>query len=92
MEVSQSASHGYYIVIKASVKLGVVTHCAVIEEERVRYKRRVEPFSDKIKFSEFKGPWKARGMILNTKLEMSQVTSNVDGVDESEEEGDGIGG
>ena len=58
MEVSQSASHRNYIVIKASVKLGVVTHGAVIEEERVRYKRRVEPFSDKIKFSEFESSWK----------------------------------
>ena len=55
MEVSQSAFHGYYIVIKASVKLGVVTHGAVIEEEWVRYKGRIKPFSDKIKFSEFKG-------------------------------------
>ena len=54
MEVSQSASHGYYIVIKASVKLGVAPHGAVIEEEWVRYQGRVETLSDKIKFSEFK--------------------------------------
>ena len=56
MELSQSASHGYYIVIKASVKLGVASQGAVIEEEWVRHEGRVEPFSDKIKFSEFKGP------------------------------------
>ena len=54
MEISQSASHGYYIVIKASVKLGVAPHGAVIEEEWVRYQGRVETLSDKIKFSEFK--------------------------------------
>ena len=59
MEVSQSASHGYYIVIKASVKLGVAAQGAVIEEEWVRHEGRVEPFSDKIKFSEFESSWKA---------------------------------
>ena len=53
MEISQSASHGYYIVIKASVELGVASQGAVIEEEWVRHKGRVEAFSDKIKFSEF---------------------------------------
>ena len=53
MEVSQSASHGYYIVIKAGVELGVASQGAVIEEEWVRHEGRVEPFSDKIKFSEF---------------------------------------
>ena len=53
MEISQAASHGYYIVIKASVKLGVAPHGAVIEEEWVRHKGGVEAFTDKIKFSEF---------------------------------------
>ena len=53
MEVSQSASRRYYVIIKASVKLSVAPYGAVIEEEWVRYQGRVETFSDKIKFSEF---------------------------------------
>ena len=53
MEVSQSASHRNYIFVKASVKFGVATQGAVIEEEWVRHKGRVETLSDKIKFSEF---------------------------------------
>ena len=53
MEVSQSASRRYYVIIKASVKLSVAPYGAVIEEEWVRHKGRVEAFTDKIKFSEF---------------------------------------